>query len=58
MKILSDLREAMWAMVQVLISNLNDDFVGYGQRHFERYEAQLGDPRVPSWLEAAGDRAG
>jgi hypothetical protein len=36
MKIISDLREAMWAMVQVLISNLNYDFVGYGQRHFER----------------------
>lgn len=36
MKILSDLREAMWAMVQVLISNLNYDFVGYGQRQFER----------------------
>ncbi len=36
MKILSDLRKAIWAMVQVVISNLNDDFVGYGQRHYER----------------------
>src|SRR2546425_298338 len=32
MKILSDLRGAMWAMVQVTISTLNYDFVAYGQR--------------------------
>lgn len=31
MKIISDLRKAIWAMVQVVISNLNYDFVGYGQ---------------------------
>jgi thiamine kinase-like enzyme len=58
MKIISDLREAMWAMVQVTISNLDYDFVAYGQRHFDRYEAQLQDPRLPMWLEAAGDRVG
>ena len=36
MKTISDLRKAIWAMVQVVISNLNYDFVGYGQRHYER----------------------
>jgi len=50
MKILSDLREAMWAMVQVTISTLDYDFVAYGQKHFDRYAAQLEDPRLPRWL--------
>lgn len=53
MKIISDLREAMWAMVQVTVSHLDYDFVGYGRRHFDRYEAQLRDPRVPAWLTEA-----
>src|SRR2546427_2321421 len=50
MKILSDLREAMWAMVQVTISTLDYDFVAYGQKHFDRYAAQLEDSRLPRWL--------
>jgi thiamine kinase-like enzyme len=53
MKILSDLREAMWAMVQVAISALDYDFVGYGQKHFDRCLTQLQDPRLPTWLAAA-----
>lgn len=53
MKIVSDLREAMWAMVQVTISTLEYDFVGYGLKHFDRYVAQLQDPRLPSWLANA-----
>jgi hypothetical protein len=36
MQILSDLRKAIWAIVQVVISTLNDDFAGYGQRQSER----------------------
>ena len=50
MKILSDLREAMWAMVQVSISTLDYDFGAYGQNHFDRYVRQLQDPRLPIWL--------
>ncbi len=50
MKILSDLREAMWAMVQVTISTLDYDFVAYGRKHFDRYGRQLEDPRLPTWL--------
>ncbi|HEY6102149.1 MAG TPA: phosphotransferase [bacterium] len=53
MKILSDLREAMWAMVQVSVSALDYDFVGYGQKHFDRYLRQLQDARVPRWLTDA-----
>ncbi len=56
MKIASDLREAMWAMVQVTISTLDYDFVQYGQKHFDRYVTQLEDPRLPAWLtDAAGE---
>lgn len=57
MKITSDLREAMWAMVQVTISTLDYDFVGYGQKHFDRYAVQLDDQRLPIWLADAGQAA-
>jgi thiamine kinase-like enzyme len=53
MKIISDLREAMWAMVQITISTLDYDFVAYGEKHFARYTAQLGDPRLQAWLRDA-----
>lgn len=55
MKVISDLREAMWAMVQVTISNLAYDFEAYGRKHFDRYTAQLQDPRLPSWLLSCSD---
>jgi thiamine kinase-like enzyme len=54
MKIISDLREAMWAMVQVTVSTLDYDFVAYGEKHFDRYVAQLRDRRISEWLSAAG----
>lgn len=57
MKILSDLREAMWAMVQVTISTLDYDFVAYGRKHFDRYVTQLQDPRLPAWLTDAAREA-
>jgi thiamine kinase-like enzyme len=55
MKIISDLREAMWAMVQVAISDLDYDFRTYGRTHFDRYTAALEDPRLPKWLAEAAD---
>ena len=55
MKIVSDLREAMWAMVQVAISALDYDFRSYGRKHFDRYDAALRDPRLPVWLVEAAD---
>jgi len=50
MKIISDLREAMWAVVQTTISTLDYDFLAYGRKHFDRHVAQLRDPRLPVWL--------
>jgi thiamine kinase-like enzyme len=56
MKAISDLREAMWAMVQVTISSLDYDFVHYGKKHFTRYVTQMQDPRFPAWLTDAARR--
>ena len=58
MKIISDLREAMWAMVQVAISALDYDFRAYGRKHFDRCAAALRDPRLSAWLAEAADATG
>jgi thiamine kinase-like enzyme len=41
MKIISDLREAMWGMVQVGVSKLDFDYVGYAQKYFDRFETNV-----------------
>ena len=53
MRIVSDLREAMWGVVQQAISTLDFDYVDYATRHFRRLLASADDPRVDVWLEAA-----
>jgi thiamine kinase-like enzyme len=53
MRIISDLREAMWGVVQQAISTLDFDYVDYATRHFRRLLASADDPRVDGWLEAA-----
>lgn len=55
MKIVSDLREALWAMVQVTTSALDYDFAGYGRTHFDRCAQGLLDPRVPEWIRGASE---
>jgi len=53
MRIMSDLREAMWGVVQQVISELDFDFGEYAQEHFERVRAGFSDPRFGVWLEDA-----
>jgi thiamine kinase-like enzyme len=53
MRIVSDLREAMWGVVQQAISTLDFDYVDYADRHFARLLANAGDPRLDGWLDAA-----
>ena len=53
MRIMSDLREAMWGVVQQAISELDFDFAEYAQQHFERVRAGFADPRFGVWLEDA-----
>ena len=54
MKIVAELREAMWCMVGMNVSSIEFDFLGYARTHFDRYRQALDDWRVPSWLAQAG----
>jgi thiamine kinase-like enzyme len=51
MRYMSDFREAMWGVVQSAISELDFDFSGYGDRHFERLREQAADARFRRWME-------
>lgn len=50
MKIMSDLREAMWAQVQRGVSKLDFDYEGYGQKYFERFEGNTSGSDYNQWL--------
>jgi len=52
MKIMSDLREAMWAQVQIGVSQLDFDYAGYGKKYFERFEANTSSHEYVHWLHA------
>jgi thiamine kinase-like enzyme len=52
-RFMSDLREAMWGVVQSAISELDFDFTGYAAKHFERLEALSAEPRFDDWLRDA-----
>ena len=56
MKVISDLREAMWGIVQAGVSTLDVDFLDYAEEHFDRlldnashvgFERLLADAAVP-----------
>ena len=51
MKIMSDLRESMWGMVQKGISKLDFDYIGYAEKFFARYEAGVRRVDYREWLE-------
>jgi len=55
MKIMSDFREAMWAMVQIGISQLDFDFREYADKHFRRMTGNFQDPSWMTWLQEATD---
>jgi thiamine kinase-like enzyme len=52
MRFMSDLREAMWGVVQQGISELDFDFAGYAETHFERLERTADDTRFRKALTA------
>jgi thiamine kinase-like enzyme len=58
MRFMSDFREAMWAVLQGTLSDLDFDFAAYAERHFERLGAAEADPRFRVLLEEAGRAAG
>lgn len=51
MKIMSDLREAMWGTVQVGVSKLDFDYAGYARKYFERFEAAIRQDEYSRWLK-------
>ena len=55
LRVLSDLREAMWSYVQVGISTLDVDFHAYGIKHLDRFLANAKSDSLNSWLGAVGD---
>jgi len=54
MKIMSDLREAMWAVVQQGISSIDFDYGGYAEQHFDRL---LGNAAAPGYRALLDDAA-
>jgi thiamine kinase-like enzyme len=53
-RFMSDFREAMWGVVQTSVSELDFDFPGYADKHFNRLTETGGDPRFRTWLQEAG----
>lgn len=43
-RLLSDAREAAWAVMQGCVSDLEFDFAGYAKKHFERLAAAVASP--------------
>lgn len=54
MKIVAELREAIWYVLGVKVLRTDFDFIGSAAMHFERYGRALEDRRVPAWLGQAG----
>ncbi|HWH94635.1 MAG TPA: choline kinase family protein [Baekduia sp.] len=53
MRSLSDVREALWGVVQQAVSELDFDFGAYADKHLRRLAATTADPRFESWLRDA-----
>jgi thiamine kinase-like enzyme len=53
MRVMSDVREAIWGVVQGAISELEFDFAAYSAQHFDRLFAATSDPRFEEALHAA-----
>ncbi len=58
MRFMSDFREAMWAVLQGSLSDLDFDFTAYAARHFDRLGEAAADPHFAVLLEEAGGAAG
>ncbi|MFZ5909744.1 MAG: phosphotransferase [Chloroflexota bacterium] len=51
MKVLSDLREAMWGLVQIGLSELDFDYRGYSNKFFARVFEKMNDPHWDQWIK-------
>jgi hypothetical protein len=58
MKVMSELREGMWAVVQQAISTLDTiDFVAYAHERLDHCSELCSRPEFEHWLETVGARA-
>ena len=55
MKVMSEFREGMWAVVQQAISTLDEDFAGYADGRLENCRRLVDDRSFEEALEAAGE---
>jgi thiamine kinase-like enzyme len=53
MKVISDLREAMWGVVQAGVSTLDVDFLAYAGKHFDRLLENAAQPGFDALLDDA-----
>lgn len=53
MRLMSDVREAMWGVVQDIVSELDFDYGAYAAEHFARLRESAADPRLEDWIRAA-----
>ncbi len=53
MRVASDMREAMWGLLQSGISRLDFDFRTYADKHFRRAAEGIGDSDWNDWLKEA-----
>ncbi|MFN8021603.1 MAG: phosphotransferase [Acidimicrobiales bacterium] len=53
MKVMSEFREGMWAVVQQAISTLDTDFVAYADERLGSCEKLVARPEFTTWLEDA-----
>ena len=53
MRLMSDLREATWGLLQSVLSPMDVDYGAYAAQHFARLAAGARDPRVEGWLRDA-----
>jgi len=51
MKVVSDMREASWGLVQIGISKLDFDFQGYADKFFGRAVEKIQNPLWEEWLK-------
>ncbi|MGB8858394.1 MAG: phosphotransferase [Ilumatobacteraceae bacterium] len=58
MKMMSEFREGMWAVVQQAISTLDTDFVSYANERLANCERLAGRPQFEQWLTDAAAPAG
>jgi thiamine kinase-like enzyme len=55
MRVLSDVREGAWGVMQAQVSELEFDFEGYAAQHFARMRAAVDGPELERWLTAVED---